>query len=94
VCQNLQTKLSFKFKLLQFSSVPTSPGFETLPLQAHSPLLFGGRHFLDILQDLEVTSPNAKETLYSVCMNAIFWDLALCESCYDRHFGGTYCLHH
>jgi hypothetical protein len=26
--------------------------------------------------------------------NAIFWDLTLCGSCKNQHFGGMYGLHH
>jgi hypothetical protein len=25
--------------------------------------------------------------------NVVFWDVALCRSCVDRRFGGTYSLH-
>jgi hypothetical protein len=25
--------------------------------------------------------------------NVVFWDVALCRSCVNRRFGGTYCLH-
>jgi hypothetical protein len=25
--------------------------------------------------------------------NAVFWDVALCRSCVNRRFGGTYCFY-
>jgi hypothetical protein len=43
---------------------------------------------------LNVQHPVRSEAFTAVTMkNVVFWDVALCRSCVDRRFGGTYRQH-
>jgi hypothetical protein len=53
-------------------------------------------HALDPLDSKEENSNSVRfEVSTLVTMkNAIFWDVTPCGPSKNRHFGGTYCLHH
>jgi hypothetical protein len=60
---------------------------EIVTLQNHSFALF-----VTMLSSISVTDIFKQQTVVNL-KNAIFWDVALCGSCVNRRFGGTY-RHH
>jgi hypothetical protein len=49
---------------------------------------------VDVLKNFKIAIVVRFEAFTAVTMkNIVFWDVALCRSCVNRRFGGTYRLH-